>query len=1344
MANEFKVKNGLQINSTQPVIGIVNSSSFTNDSSNLATINAIKNYAESNYTVKSIFDVSIISVSEGDLLVYTSGKWKNTAPINASDYFYDKTYIDASLTRITNRLNTTDVSLSTLLARHNATESSLGNLSQTKFDASISGLTTRVGSVEGSLGNLTSVKFDASLVNTYTRINASDNAIWVKLGNVDTSLNLMKSKVDADTSLNLMKSTVDADASLRLMATRITRDTCDNAIWVKLGNVDTSLNLMKSKVDADTSLNLMKSKVDSDTSLNLFTSRVTFDASLVKIYSSVVKEASLGTDFFWAAGLLEVSVAGGSGVSQAYVDGSLASRDASINEIWLNSVDVSTTFAAYATNASVNTALKSYVSNASLGTDFFWAAGFLEVSVAGGSGVSQAVFDSSIGYLTTRLNTTDVSLSTLLARHNATESSLGNLSQTKFDASLSSLTTRVGSVEGSIGYLKGRLDITDVSLSTLKARHDKTEASLGNLSQTKFDASLVNIATINTNQDTSIAWLNTNKAPNASLGLYVLKTGDTMSGALGIFTSPDYSLDVSGYARSKLFYVSEIGRTQYLLNSAGSWGTIQNDEANKFSLGINVGLNASLGVPVLTWTNVNTVGINNSSPVYSLDVSGNLRSSGTTRIDGSLYVDNSIFINGGITTSKLTINQRAFDDFKVYFSSATNFLRGGQGFYRSGGSLEAPVSSSSGFWLGQLSFNGYNNTWQNILEIIPVQSSAWSDGNADSEINFYYKNVGSADSNILGQKFYSNGDLYTRRRLSIGRENFIYALDVSGTVFIDGSLNMNYQRIINLGIPVNSSDATNKYYVDASLNLKYDKVGGLISGDVSITGILKVRDVCISNSLTIDGTTSFSSSYLYVQGAVSFDGSLNMNNRQIFNLGYPTNASDATNKTYVDSSLRIRLKESSLNMDLFKWNAGLLEPSVTGGTGVSQSLFDSSISGLTTRIGSVEGSLGNLTGVKFDASLVNVYTRINASDNAIWVKLGNVDTSLNLMKSIVDADTSLNLMVSKVVFDASLVKIYSSVVKEASLGTDFFWAAGLLEVSVAGGSGVSQAYVDGSLAQRDSSLNNAARIDTYVNSSSYYDGSLNLRIKEASLNMDLFKWNAGLLEPSTSGTGDVTKVYVDGSLAQRDASLNNAARIDTYVNSSSYYDGSLNLRLREASLNMDVFKWNAGLLEPSIASGGVSQAVFDSSIGYLTTRLNTTDVSLSTLFSRYNATETSLGNLSQIKFDASILGLTTRVGSTEGSIGYLKGRLDITDISVSSLYSNARIDASFATKLSVDSSVGALITRLNTTDSSVSKMYSNSYIDASFAIKSGFQKISASTNAPLNPGVYDLWIDTSI
>jgi len=106
-------------------------------------------------------------------------------------------------------------------------------------------------------------------------------------------------------------------------------------------------------------------------------------------------------------------------------------------------------------------------------------------------------------------------------------------------------------------------------------------------------------------------------------------------------------------------------------------------------------------------------------------------------------------------------------------------------------------------------------------------------------------------------------------------------------------------------------------------------------------------------------------------------------------------------------------------------------------------------------------------------------------------------------------------------------------------------------------------YVDSSLLARDL---NISYLESSINNS--YDAAM-FFIPEVSLNDSYFKWIGGYLEPSiaSGGTGDVTKLYVDGSLAVRDAriaainaSLGDEDNIISYVNSSTYYDASLNAK----------------------------------------------------------------------------------------------------------------------------------------------------------------------------------------
>jgi len=101
-------------------------------------------------------------------------------------------------------------------------------------------------------------------------------------------------------------------------------------------------------------------------------------------------------------------------------------------------------------------------------------------------------------------------------------------------------------------------------------------------------------------------------------------------------------------------------------------------------------------------------------------------------------------------------------------------------------------------------------------------------------------------------------------------------------------------------------------------------------------------------------------------------------------------------------------------------------------------------------------------------------------------------------------------------------------VQNASLSSDFVWNAGYLDVSVIGGSGVSQAYVDGSVALR---LKEASLGSNFIWSGGLLDVSV---IKESSVNANL---DYGTYEPIVSDTsyiydacGFILQVIINSSL----------------------------------------------------------------------------------------------------------------------------------------------------------------------------------------------------------------------
>jgi hypothetical protein len=108
---------------------------------------------------------------------------------------------------------------------------------------------------------------------------------------------------------------------------------------------------------------------------------------------SVVLNSSIGTGLAWGpAGTLDVSIIV-TGVSQSYVDGSLLSRDA---QLTIHDISIGDLYVTKQNTIADGT----YLKESSIGSGLVWNGTLLDVSVAGGSGVSQAQFDSSIAQLT--------------------------------------------------------------------------------------------------------------------------------------------------------------------------------------------------------------------------------------------------------------------------------------------------------------------------------------------------------------------------------------------------------------------------------------------------------------------------------------------------------------------------------------------------------------------------------------------------------------------------------------------------------------------------------------------------------------------------------------------------------------------------------------------------------------------------------------------------------------------------------------------------------------------------------------------------------------------------------
>jgi len=205
--------------------------------------------------------------------------------------------------------------------------------------------------------------------------------------------------------------------------------------------------------------------------------------------------------------------------------------------------------------------------------------------------------------------------------------------------------------------------------------------------------------------------------------------------------------------------------------------------------------------------------------------------------------------------------------------------------------------------------------------------------------------------------------------------------------------------------------------------------------------------------------------------------------------------------------------------------------------------------------------------------------------------------------------------------DASIMRIDASLnnaieggsvyIKNSSLGTDFYWAAGYLEVSVGSGGSLTLAgLTDVSIV--DLSTNQFLRYDyatgkwknvSPVEASLYFWPLSTALLREASIGTGLY-WSGGLLNASTGG-GDVTKLYVDGSLATRDLKIDqhdaSIIRIDSSINRLFSQDITINASfgnyVPNASLGTD-FYWQSGLLEVSTGAGGAGLSIKETSSNY--------------------------------------------------------------------------------------------------------------------------------------------------
>ena len=160
----------------------------------------------------------------------------------------------------------------------------------------------------------------------------------------------------------------------------------------------------------------------------------------------------------------------------------------------------------------------------------------------------------------------------------------------------------------------------------------------------------------------------------------------------------------------------------------------------------------------------------------------------------------------------------------------------------------------------------------------------------DVNIRLQFRYYGSSNSNF---KFL----FFSRCVKGIQRTSFDHRLfnvkstDFSGTILNFEPINMNNEKIINLGNPIDSKDATSKEYVDDE--------------DAK-------QDIAIND---LSSRKADRSEVLLLNGSQNMTGNLSMNGNRIFSLPIPTGPQQPVTKTYLESQIA-SIPQSDLSLYL--------------------------------------------------------------------------------------------------------------------------------------------------------------------------------------------------------------------------------------------------------------------------------------------------------------------------------------------------------------------------------------------------------------------------------------------
>lgn len=164
-----------------------------------------------------------------------------------------------------------------------------------------------------------------------------------------------------------------------------------------------------------------------------------------------------------------------------------------------------------------------------------------------------------------------------------------------------------------------------------------------------------------------------------------------------------------------------------------------------------------------------------------------------------------------------------------------------------------------------------------------------------------FKSVYSNDvvtQTINGQAVFT-ADQSVNTTSDVTFDNVTITSNIIGPVaVINGDLNMNIRKIVNLATPTVSADATTKSYVDTQAGQKLNIAGGTLTGQLECQDVIPSSTNSFSLGTTIRKFADIKSTNATIDGLSCTTGDIGAT---------PTMGTSITNKTYVDTQRDTRL-----------------------------------------------------------------------------------------------------------------------------------------------------------------------------------------------------------------------------------------------------------------------------------------------------------------------------------------------------------------------------------------------------------------------------------------------------